>query len=260
MRSDARRRRVAGNFSLADASALTVAGNDVAFGSFTFPYRHRGGNSGPATSFSNRPMHRASLSARTTPSRLLSASGTISVQADALNFDATAGLHRWTFEYAPATKGATATLGASGGLDNNVFGIGVISSVSARSRIREQARRRPPAPSALKVLSTRKESRSNSTPRAPSRSGSGPLFGVSTLSGNAASLDLTTNSTHQQSRHVHDDGLLPLTDAVALGFTGMLTRVRSRSRIRAASRSRALRSRPRLQDYNGLVQSARAPR
>ena len=117
-----------GNFYLADASALTVAGNDVAFGSFNLPITNiAAGNSGPGNVYlESTNAAGISFGQNNTVTISSSANGLISVQADTVNFGSHGtGFTGGTLEYAPATQGATATLGASGGLVDNVVGFGV---------------------------------------------------------------------------------------------------------------------------------------
>ena len=119
-----------GNFYLADASALTVAGNDVAFGSFNLPVTNiEAGNGGTGNVYlESTNASGISFGTANTTSISASTNGLISIQADTVNFGSHGtGFSGGTLEYAPATQGATATLGASGGLVDNIVGFGVKS-------------------------------------------------------------------------------------------------------------------------------------
>ncbi|HUO93202.1 MAG TPA: hypothetical protein VMU22_09785, partial [Rhizomicrobium sp.] len=215
-----------GNFYLSDASALSVAGDNVSFGSFNLPITNitagAGGagnvflESANASGVTFGPNHPVTLSAST--------NGLVSVQADSLTFDNGTAFVGGTFEYAPATTGATASLGGGGGLVSNDVAFGV--NLVRIGAVTEPGSGETTTAGAISVdgaFDASGKTLDLETTGAVGETMFGVVYDVGTLTGNAASLDLTTNSNGISNIGTFTTtGSFALTDSAAVAFTGTL--------------------------------------
>ena len=188
-----------GNVYLADASALDVAGNNVSFDTFILPITNiTAGAIGGTGDVYLESANASGISFGEANSVTISAStsGLVSVQADAVNFGSHGtAFEGGTFEYAPATTGATATLGATGGLISSgapiAYGVDLVR-VGAVTIPGTGETTTAGAISVAGAFSTNGlPLELDTTGAITETAASGVLFNVSTLTGNAASLDLT---------------------------------------------------------------------